>query len=97
TQIGQAVQVIVFVGICKHTKKRRIKEVVELTGAREGSVSQRARFTYRVQDGLPEWIVNNKASAYREEFQRHGLEAASTQYPAALSLDENILFQEALS
>lgn len=96
TQIGQAVQVIVFAGICKHTKKRRIREVVELTGAREGTVSQRARFTYRVQDGLPEWVVNNKASAYREEFQRHGLEVANVQYPSTLGLDENVLFQEVL-
>ncbi|MDC0358911.1 ATPase, T2SS/T4P/T4SS family, partial [Oligoflexia bacterium] len=94
-QISTAVQVIVFVDVCKVTKKRRIMEVKEVGGAADGVLRQRDIFKYETRQGLPMWRVVNKVSGFRERLEalRDGVHL--NQYPSTLELQADVLYKEA--
>jgi pilus assembly protein CpaF len=83
-QIVTAVQVVVFVDVCRVTGKRRIFEVREIGPVADGVIRQREMFAYRCESGLPTWRVVSKVSAHRE-----ALEAGED--PVRLGLLPNVL------
>lgn len=70
-QVSQAVQVIVFLNVCRLTGRRRIMEVNEILPAADGACRQREIFRYDVAHHEPRWKVISKASCYREEIELH--------------------------
>ncbi len=65
-QIIQAVQVVVFLNICRVTGRRRIMEVKEIVPTTDGTCRQREIFRYEVRHGEPSWHVVSKASSFRD-------------------------------
>ena len=64
-QICTAVHVIVFMGVCPHTRKRRVMEVYEIGPAADGVIRHREMFRYGFREGKPQWQVVSKISGYR--------------------------------
>jgi len=83
-QIVTAVQVVVFVDVCRATGKRRIFEVREIGPVADGVIRQREMFAYRCEAGLPIWRVISKVSAHREALE-------SGDDPVRLALLPNVL------
>ena len=54
-QIVTAVQVIVFIDICRVSRKRRIMEVREIGPVADGTIRQREMFKYQVNSRMPYW------------------------------------------
>ena len=98
-QIATAVQVIVFVNICKVTGKRRVMEVIEVGGAADGRLRTREIFRYQTNAGLPAWRVVNKVSGFRdllEDPEHAGGEGVFlSRYPSTLELSADVLYREA--
>jgi len=69
-QIATAVQVIVFVNICKVTKKRRIMQIKEVGPVADGVLRQRDLLMYQPQRGVPSWKVQNRVSAHKEALEQ---------------------------
>ncbi|RME59917.1 MAG: CpaF family protein [Candidatus Dadabacteria bacterium] len=95
-QIATAVQVIVFLNICKVTGKRRIIEVREVSGAADGTLRQRLLFNYEPQDGLAVWKVKNKSSCFREQIESCSEPCFLADFPNELWLDDATMFREAV-
>lgn len=93
-QIGTAVQVLVFVGICSKTGRRRIKEVVELGSVADGVVRHREIFRYECRNGLPSWQVKSKVSLYRDELEALEEPVCLHHLPAVLELEMSSAFRE---
>ena len=94
-QIVTAVQVIVFLDICKVTGKRRIMEVREIGPVADGVVRHRDMFIYRADKGLPTWQVPNKVSAHREQIEQLEEPVILSSLPAVLELGIDVLYREA--
>lgn len=86
-QIGAAVQVIVFVDLCRHTRKRRIMDVVELCGSADGRAKKRQLFSYRYEN-RPTWHVVNALSSFQEELARYFHDVNLNRLPKTLLLSE---------
>ena len=96
-QIGTAVQVLVFVGICNQTGKRRIQEVVELGAVADGAVRHREIFRYESRNRIPAWQVKSKASLFRESLEALENPVYLHQMPGSLELDSHSSFRESVS
>lgn len=92
-QIATAVQVIVFVNICKETGKRRIMEVREVGGSGDKSLSHRDMFEYQVVNGQPSWKILSKVSSFRRELDEADLVLAS--HPNVVSLEPSTGYRDA--
>jgi pilus assembly protein CpaF len=68
-QIATAVQVIVFVGLCPVTARRRIQEVREIGAVADGKIRQRTLFCYQVVQGNPTWKTQTRVSLHRDEIE----------------------------
>lgn len=68
-QIATAVHVIVHVGICKMTRRRRVMEVVELGAVADGVLRHRTLFRYALLDERAGWSVENRISMYRDALE----------------------------
>lgn len=66
-QVGSAVQIIIYVNVCKHTGIRRIIEIREIGPVADGVIRQRPMFVYDCKDGKPIWKLITKLSAYKTE------------------------------
>jgi pilus assembly protein CpaF len=64
-QIAAAVDVLVHLGVCPETGKRRIMEVREMGSVADGSIRQRTIFQYTSAPS-PGWKVVSRVSMYRE-------------------------------
>ncbi len=69
-QITTAIQVIIFVGMCRLSRKRRIFEIKEIGPAADGVIRQRDIFRYTAEAGNFFWKVVTRASAHREFLER---------------------------
>lgn len=94
-QIVTAVQVIVFVNICKLTGKRRIIQVKEIGPVADGVVRSRDMFAYQLSNGLPGWKVLNKVSAHREQIESAGNGVFLSRMPGVLELSIESQYREA--
>ena len=65
-QIATAVQIIIFVDLCKSTKKRRIFEIRELSCQNDKLLRYRTIFKYIAENGDCYWDVVTKISNYKE-------------------------------
>ncbi len=94
-QIVTAVQVIVYVDICKQSWRRRIMEVTEIGPVADGQVREREIFKYQCNKGVPCWRVVNKLSAHRAMMEGLEVPVVLSSYQNVLELDLHILFKEA--
>ena len=92
-QIATAVHVIVHIDICKETGKRRIIEVKEIGPVSDGVLRQRDIFKYQIKDGMPQWKVLNKVSAYREKIESLVEAVFLSNYPSFLSFSSEDLYK----
>jgi pilus assembly protein CpaF len=72
-QIVKAVQVIVHLGICPVSGKRRILEVIEIGPVADGVVRVREIFTYQTRNGVQGWKIVTRVSAYRDVLEEYGV------------------------
>lgn len=93
-QIGTAVQIIVFVNICKRTGRRRIMEIKELGAAADGVLRQRDMFCYEKQASTPSWKVLAKASQFRSDLELGDTPLFLSQLPNRLELPPEVAFRE---
>jgi pilus assembly protein CpaF len=93
-QVGTAVQVIVFVNICRRTGRRRIMEVKEVGAAADGVLRQRDIFEYDREAEYPQWKVLSKASQFRMELERGERTLALSRLPDRLELPPEVSFRE---
>lgn len=63
-QVATAVQVVVHVGMCRVTDKRRILEVREVSGIADDTIRQRTLFSYIDGNNRPGWRVVSPSSMY---------------------------------
>lgn len=89
-QVTSAVQVIVYLRVCKTTGKRRIVEVKEIGPIADNVIRQRDIFRYAPRDGLPEWRVVTRASAHAQDLNGASLHSL----PATLQCDLSELYRE---
>lgn len=68
-QISTAVQVVVYIDICRTTGKRRIVEVVEIGAVADGTLRHKTVFKYLLSSGFPVWEVVNKTSSFRDRLE----------------------------
>jgi pilus assembly protein CpaF len=94
-QVVTAVQVVVVVGLCKSTGMRRIVEVRELGPFADGVLRQREVFAYRVKNGLPQWGVVHRVSAFREKIEQLSPEFSFAKLPEVLELPLEVAYREA--
>lgn len=94
-QVATAVQVIVYVGICRHTGKRRIMEVKEIGPLADGVIRQRDLFKYQLQKNVPAWRVVNKVSGYRERIEEAPEPIILSNLPSVIELSLDVLYKEA--
>jgi len=94
-QIATAVQVMVVVDVCKHTRIRRIVDVRELGPVADGALRQREIFSYRFDRGHPEWVVGTRVSAFREKLEQTPYSYRLHALPERLELPTDISYREA--
>ena len=96
-QIATAVQVIVYVDVCRETGRRRIMEVKEIGPVADGVLRQRDIFQYQLQSGLPSWRVLNRVSAHRAQLESGESPVVLSSYPSQLELPTDIMMREAMN
>lgn len=89
-QIATAVQVIVFLDVCRRTGCRRIWHIRELGPVSEGVLRQRDIFRYEISEGAPVWRVVNRVSAHRDAIEEAPREVRLSALPPALTLPAGI-------
>ncbi|MCO6430836.1 MAG: CpaF family protein [Deltaproteobacteria bacterium] len=93
-QIATAVQVIVFVDICRISGRRRIMQVREIGPVADGVLRSRDLFQYH--HGItPGWRVLSRVSAHREVLEAAGVNLSEMNSPIELSITGQ--FKEAIS
>ncbi len=65
-QISNAVSVIVYLGIDKTSRKRRVKEVIEVYNAGDGNVQTAPIFNYLEGTSLPQWKRGEGVSVFEK-------------------------------
>lgn len=93
-QISTAVQVVVYVDICKESRRRRIFEVREIGSAADGALRQRELFQYKY-NGNPGWKLLNKISNFKECLESGDLPIYLNQLGDILELEFDIAYKEA--
>jgi pilus assembly protein CpaF len=96
-QIATAVQVIVYVDICKVTKKRRIIQVKEIGPVADGVLRQRDMFSYTTHMGIPIWRILNRTSAFKEKLESLKQPVLMHTWPNNLELPIDKQYHEAAS
>jgi pilus assembly protein CpaF len=94
-QVATAVQVMVVVDVCKNTGIRRIMEVRELGPVAEGVLRQREMFSYRYSQGVPQWVVVNRVSAFRDKLEHDSVRFRFSSVPEVIELPIDISYREA--
>lgn len=94
-QIATSVQAIVFVNICKVTKKRRIMMVKEIGPVADGVLRQRDIFSYQTENGNPQWKVLTRASAHREMLEAMEEPVLLHTFPPVLELSLDQQYKDA--
>jgi len=94
-QISTAVQIVVFVNICKKTGRRRIFEVKEIGSASDGALRQRDIFCYETVGGEPSWRVASKSSNFRDSLEEGDSPVRLSTLPDKLSLNPALNYKEA--
>jgi pilus assembly protein CpaF len=64
-QIASAVQVVVYLEICRASGLRRISQIKEIGPYVDGVLRQRDIFTYQFRDGRPGWKAAHRFSVFR--------------------------------
>jgi len=93
-QIATAVHVIVHVGVCKETMKRRILEVKEIGPVADGVLRQRDIFRYQFQSDNPAWKLLNRVSAHREALETGTTKVVLSSLPSILELGLDVAYRE---
>jgi pilus assembly protein CpaF len=96
-QISTAVQVVVYVNICKKTHKRRIFEVREIGPLADGVIRQKELFKYNTEADTPQWQIKSKVSYYRELLEQGADPIFLNRLNETIDLDFNIAFRESAS
>ena len=94
-QVATAVQIIVALGVCCRTGRRRVVEVREIGPVADEVLRQREIFRYMERSGLPSWAVRHRVSAHRERLESLEEPVVLSAYPAELWLDERQAYEEA--
>jgi pilus assembly protein CpaF len=94
-QVATAVQVMVVVDVCKNTGMRRIIEVRELGPVADGVLRQRELFSYRCTQGIPQWAVVTRVSAFREKIEQEPFRYKFSTLPEVLELAVDVSYREA--
>lgn len=94
-QIVTAVQAIVFVDFCAASSRRRIFEVREIGPVADGVMRQRVIFRYLCNNAVPQWKLENRVSAHREELESLATPVQLSSYPATIELENEVLYREA--
>lgn len=92
-QVVTAVQVIVFVDICRVTGVRRVMQVREIGPVADGVLRTREIFQYKPCGQMPSWRIVTRSSAHKELLEQGSVELSSM--PAILELDQMSQFREA--
>ncbi|MBX7144288.1 MAG: Flp pilus assembly complex ATPase component TadA [Oligoflexia bacterium] len=93
-QVATAIQVLVYVDLCRATGCRRIMEVREVSGVSDDAVRQRQIFEYQVREGMPTWKVLSKVSAFRDDIESIDDACTLSGYPSLLELTPELLMRE---
>lgn len=93
-QIATAVQVIVYLDICKESGRRRIFEVREIGSAADGALRQRELFKYNYNEN-PSWKILSKVSIFRENLEEGDFPIILNQLNDTLELEFDIAYKEA--
>ncbi len=96
-QIVTAVQVIVFVNICKATGRRRIIEVQEIGPVADSVIRHREIFRYGVRGDIPYWCMPTKVSAHRDILESGSNPVVLSSLPPSIELGFGSEFQESYS
>ena len=91
-QIANAVQVIVFVDLCKVSGKRRVMEVLEIGPVADGVLRQREIFKYFPQANIPKWKLVNRSSAHRDNLEKQGI--ALSKFPALIDFESSFINED---
>ena len=94
-QVATAVQVMVVVDVCKHTGMRRIMEVRELGPVADGVLRQREIFSYRCTQGVPQWAVVSRVSAFREKIEQEPFRYKFSNLSEVIELPVDVSYREA--
>jgi pilus assembly protein CpaF len=94
-QVATSVQVVAVVDVCKHTGIRRIMEVRELGPLADGILRQREIFSYRCNQGNPQWAVVSRVSAFRDKIEQGKAEYKFSTLPDILELPPDVSYREA--
>ena len=95
-QIVTAVQVVVFLGLCGASGRRRVMEVHEVGPLADGAIRHREMFRYQLQEGRPAWRTISKISAHREVLESLRDPVVLSSMPGVLALASADLPQAAL-
>ena len=95
-QIVTAVQVIVFIDICRATKRRRLIEIREIGPVADGTIRHREMFKYQTVSGMPSWKVVNRVSAHRDVLEQRENGVVLSGLPATLELGLESQYQDAV-
>lgn len=93
-QVATAIQVLVYVDVCRVTGQRRIMEIREVSGVSDGAVRQRQMFEYVARDGLPSWKVLSRVSSFREDIEALEQPCIMSELPSVLELSPELLLRE---
>lgn len=68
-QVGNAIQIVVHISICKQTGKRRIIEVKEIGSFADNVLRTKTIFEYVLEKETPCWLVKNCVSSFKQEIE----------------------------
>lgn len=95
SQVAASIQVIVHVGVCKITGKRRILEVREIGPMADNVIRQREMFRYAPINETPAWRVVTKSSAHKEDLEEQNI--FLHELPAIIQLGFSAHYREAVN
>ncbi|MCC6932468.1 MAG: CpaF family protein [Deltaproteobacteria bacterium] len=72
-QIANAISVVVYLGLDKETRKRRIMEVVEIGSSSDGVVQVSPMFSYRHYKESPAWLRDGGISQFASLLKAKGI------------------------
>lgn len=87
-QIANAVSVVVFLGLDKSARRRRIQEAVEVGTAADGTIQISPMYTYLAGGGLPRWRRDSGISFFRELLTQRGIGFSRTGAELSLGLEQ---------
>lgn len=93
-QISTAVELIVYLGICKQSGRRRVLHIKEVGAAADGVLRSRDMFKYESSDGVPKWNVISRASQHQNWLENSTPPVKLSSMPSFLELPVDVVFRE---